>query len=159
MISQDVKSLIANLAAVVRVQNGNQHADTNALLEHADKVLSAPAPATGNSNLSDVVLNIFHEAYIAKFGPLPDEYFSSDIHVDILRLIESATPHQSFGVSIQDQIQAADLHIATDANGWPIPLVMTVAVTCLHHAGMFDHVQLLQTMNKAYRAALDRNQK
>lgn len=143
MISQDVKSLIENLAAVVRARNGNKHTETNALLEQVDKLLSAPA--------SESVLSVFRDAYVAKFGPMPDDYFSTDFHIDILRLIESATPHQSFGVSIEDQVKAADLHIATDASGWPLPLVLTVSATQLHHAGMLDQVQLLQTMSNAYR--------
>jgi hypothetical protein len=38
---QDVISLIANLAAVVRVQNGNLHDDINSLLSHADKAIES----------------------------------------------------------------------------------------------------------------------
>lgn len=39
--TEDVKPLIAALASVVRVQNGNQHADINALLARADAALAA----------------------------------------------------------------------------------------------------------------------
>ena len=37
----DVRKLVANLATIVRVQNGNLHADVNVLLEQADNFLSA----------------------------------------------------------------------------------------------------------------------
>ena len=39
-MNKELRALIANLAAVVRVQNGNRHADTNAMLDHANRVLS-----------------------------------------------------------------------------------------------------------------------
>jgi hypothetical protein len=39
----EVLSLVANLAAVVRVQNGNRHSDTNSLLAHASQFLSDAA--------------------------------------------------------------------------------------------------------------------
>ena len=42
----EANSLIANLAAVVRIQNGNQHDDINALLASADKFLSQPPEAS-----------------------------------------------------------------------------------------------------------------
>lgn len=44
-----VAALIANLAAVVRVQNGNRHEDVNALLRHADEVLDAHQAAVGET--------------------------------------------------------------------------------------------------------------
>lgn len=39
----EAKALIANLAAVVRIQNGNRHEDINALLASADTFLATPA--------------------------------------------------------------------------------------------------------------------
>lgn len=39
------RALIANLAAVVRIQNGNRHDDINGLLASADEFLSTPTPA------------------------------------------------------------------------------------------------------------------
>lgn len=44
-MNEELKALIANMAAVIRVQNGNRHEDINKLLAHADEVLSRPAPA------------------------------------------------------------------------------------------------------------------
>jgi hypothetical protein len=38
-LREQEKALIANLAAVVRVQNGNRHDDINKLLAHADALL------------------------------------------------------------------------------------------------------------------------
>lgn len=40
-VPQEWKSLLANLAAVVRVQNGNKYDDINALLDSADRLLAA----------------------------------------------------------------------------------------------------------------------
>lgn len=40
-VPQEWKSLVANLATVIRVQNGNQHEDINTLLAHADRLLAA----------------------------------------------------------------------------------------------------------------------
>ena len=44
-VLQDWKSLLANLASVVRVQNGNLHEDINKLLAHADALLAQPSKA------------------------------------------------------------------------------------------------------------------
>ncbi len=38
-----LKALIANMAAVIQVQNGNKHEDVNALLDSAQRFLDAPA--------------------------------------------------------------------------------------------------------------------
>jgi hypothetical protein len=48
---QEVRSLIANLAAVVRIQNGNLYEDVNSLLEHADRILAHP-PAYPQPDIS-----------------------------------------------------------------------------------------------------------
>jgi hypothetical protein len=60
---QEALTLIANLAAVVRVQNGNRHEDTNALLAHADRYLSSPTPAQGVTDemLSHALLTVGDE--------------------------------------------------------------------------------------------------
>lgn len=50
---QEIRALITNLAAVVRVQNGNLHEDTNSLLTHADKaiaILAAKGAAQGGQD-------------------------------------------------------------------------------------------------------------
>ena len=44
-VLQEWKSLLANLASVVRVQNGNLHEDINKLLAHADALLARPSKA------------------------------------------------------------------------------------------------------------------
>jgi hypothetical protein len=54
---QEILALIANLAAVVRVQNGNLHADINTLLAHADKVISDETRKTSRPDAAVEAIN------------------------------------------------------------------------------------------------------
>jgi hypothetical protein len=56
---QEVLSLLANLAAIVRVQNGNQHEDVNAILAHADRILAAPPKAAQEPRKLEAVRQVF----------------------------------------------------------------------------------------------------
>lgn len=56
---QQMTALIANLAAVVRVQNGSNHSDINTLLAHADKILSRANDAPSSPGVTMLKVNVY----------------------------------------------------------------------------------------------------
>ena len=96
-VLQEWKSLLANLASVVRVQNGNLHEDINKLLAHADALLAQPSKAQVGDATYQVGVDVS----------------SSGVAVTVMRLISG------IGEIIYQELHQLPAHLAERDVGVP----------------------------------------
>jgi hypothetical protein len=89
-----LRQIVANLASVVRVQNGNRHDDINALLSEADAALASPAPSeTGGDGRPKGWTEALAISFMAENGHNPEMgTFAKSFNEGAWREIEAEWP-------------------------------------------------------------------